>query len=338
MIRKKKTGFSNPLGTAAALVRNTWVTRRPYLVYYKPTARCDLRCEICSRWKDDSPSEEELSLDRIESFLSTFRKNGAQILVLWGGEPTLRKDLSEILALGKRLGYRISMCTNMNSLVKKAERLLYNLDTLLCSLDGYGAQHDEARGLEGLFDRAVRGMEKATEYDHLRIKIWTVLSRNNTDSIEPLARLARDLGVWIEFFPVSLIEGYNEELILEGERLHDAFDRIERLKREGYPIWNMTHVLRKMGEGREIRCNFGSVGMHVDHRGEVSCCEDPEGNPLHPWGNLSDIDLDALIRSPQRRRAGLNLRSCQKCRFPCAAELGDSLPVAYAGMFWQSVT
>ncbi|MFO8073370.1 MAG: radical SAM protein [Polyangia bacterium] len=143
MIRKRKTGFANPLGTAAALVRNTWVTQRPYLVYYKPTARCDLRCKICSRWKDDSPSEEELSLDQIESFLSTFRKNGAQILVLWGGEPTLRKDLPEILALGKRLGYRISMCTNLNSLAKKSERLLHNLDTLLCSLDGYGAQHDD---------------------------------------------------------------------------------------------------------------------------------------------------------------------------------------------------
>ncbi|MBD3326598.1 radical SAM protein [candidate division KSB3 bacterium] len=330
--------FENPFGTAGALIRNTWITKRPYLVYFKPTARCDLRCKICNRWKEKSSSAEELGLSEIESFLSVMKRNGATVLILWGGEPTLRKDLPEILNLAKSLGYRISMCTNLNSLEKKAERLLPNLDTLLCSLDGYGKNHDDARGLPGLFDKAVRAIEKSTEYKHLRIKIWAALHRFNTKDIEPLAKLAKELGVWIEYFPVALIENYNEELVLQNEELETAFGGIVELKRAGYPVWNLDSVLRIMGENRHVKCNIGRIAIHFNHRGDVYSCEDPEGNPLHSWGNIRDIDLTELISSKEFRDVGLGLSSCQKCRLPCALELSNNLLTSYAGMFWQSMT
>jgi len=38
--------------------RELWLHRRPFLLYLKPTPRCDCRCLTCNRW-------EELDLDQL---------------------------------------------------------------------------------------------------------------------------------------------------------------------------------------------------------------------------------------------------------------------------------
>ena len=50
-----------------ALVRNTWLNPRPYLLYLKPTARCDLRCQICQRWQEPAHASEEISTDELRA-------------------------------------------------------------------------------------------------------------------------------------------------------------------------------------------------------------------------------------------------------------------------------
>ncbi len=146
------------------IAKNTFITQTPFLLYLKPTARCNLRCKSCNRWQEESSVKDELSLSETILILEKFRKAGCVVFTLWGGEPTLRADLPEILCAAKKLGFRTSMCTNCLLLPKKAAAILPNLDVLLCSLDGYGKTHDEFRGVAGLFEKVCEAIKIASSY------------------------------------------------------------------------------------------------------------------------------------------------------------------------------
>jgi MoaA/NifB/PqqE/SkfB family radical SAM enzyme len=332
-----KASFSDTVRMSLALARSALLAPRPFLFYLKPTARCDLRCAICNRWKESSSSEDELSLEEIKTVLAKFRDAGAEILTLWGGEPTLRRDLPEILAEAKRLGLRTSMCTNCNSLPKKADAILPNLDTLLCSLDGFGETHDAQRGVPGLYDRVLASLGEAKRFPHLRLKIWATVHTRNAGQYERLAQLAREHGAWIEFFPVSPIAGYNNATVPDGAMLAEAFGEIARLKKAGYPIWNADRVIDKMARNAPFRCNFGHTSIHMDHTGTVYSCEDPAGTPIHVWGPHAGIDLPKLYASAEFRAVATRLETCGRCRLPCVVELADNLTADLASMFVQSI-
>jgi MoaA/NifB/PqqE/SkfB family radical SAM enzyme len=332
-----KASLVDTVRMSLALARSALLKPRPFLFYFKPTARCDLRCAICNRWQESSSSEDELSLDEIKRVLVKFRAAGAEILTMWGGEPTLRRDLPEILAEAKRLGLRTSMCTNCNSLAKKADSILPNLDTLLCSLDGYGETHDAQRGVPGLFDRVMAALAEAKRFPHVRLKIWATVHTRNAGQYERLAQLAKEHGAWIEFFPVSPIAGYNNATVPDAAMLREAFSEIARLKGAGYPIWNADRVIDKMARNAPFRCNFGHASITMDHTGRVYSCEDPAGTPLHVWGPHASIDLPKLYASAEFRAVAKRLESCDRCRLPCVVELADNLTVDLASMFVQSI-
>ncbi len=316
-----------------AVARQAWIRRQPFLLYLKPTARCDCRCEVCDRWQRPSRPEEEMPLAAVEEMLARFRRAGCLVLALWGGEPLLRDDLPQILRAAKGLGYRTSMCTNCNRLPDRVDEVAPLLDTLLCSLDGHGDLHDRLRGVQGLFDRAVRGIEGARRFPGCDARIWAALNARNRDQIRPLAGLARELGVGIEFFPISPIAGHNDALLLPPREREDAFAEVRELRRHGFPVRNPYRALEIMRTGRSFRCNFPRISIHVDHRGTVHSCEDPQGTPLHAWGPCAEFDPATVCRGDEFRRVTERLADCNGCRLPCVVEMSGSLPRALAGMF-----
>lgn len=314
------------------IARSAWLRDRPFLLYYKPTARCDARCAICDRWRNARPASEELPLETVTALLARFRRAGTSVLTLWGGEPLLRADLPEILAAAHRLGFRTSMCTNARELERRAAEVVPHLDVLLCSLDGHGAVHDRMRGVEGMFERVLRGLRAARAHPGCDVKLWACLHRDSAGQVDLLADLAGDLGVGIEFFPLSPIAGYNDALRLPPRELAAAIDRVRARKRAGAPVRNPDRALDLIARGAAFECNFGRIAISMDHVGRVYTCEDPQGTPLAPWGTHRDFDPEATYRSLAFRAARDRLRSCNRCRLPCVTELAGNLPLALAGM------
>ncbi|MFC1592152.1 radical SAM protein [Thermodesulfobacteriota bacterium] len=316
------------------IIKTTGLQGHPFLLYLKPTARCNLRCKSCNRWQDESSISEEMPLDEIREVLTKFRKAGLAVCTLWGGEPTLRSDLPEILASAKQLGYRTAMCTNCLVLAKKADQILPNLDTLLCSLDGYGEAHDRFRGVEGLFDSVVKAMEIATaKYPNCYIKIWASVHKGSYDQVEKLAELAKRFGAGIEYFPISRIEGYNDDQVADKEDLDRIFGKIIELKHKGYPVYNPDKVLKVMQHEEPFSCNFGRAAIHLDHQGNVYSCEDSAGTPRHNWCHHSEFDPEKVFKSEKFAQVMSGLRECNCCRLPCVVELSGSLFRSLAGMF-----
>ena len=94
-----------PYHVALFLAKYGWLTlrRRPVLVHFEVTLRCNARCGFCDYWKTD-PSAKETEL---KSFADAARFFNPMIVTFTGGEPTLRRCLSPPEAATARRPVRV---------------------------------------------------------------------------------------------------------------------------------------------------------------------------------------------------------------------------------------
>lgn len=126
------------------------------------TNRCQCRCRHCGVAGLRKVMKEELPLEKIDALFEDLRLAGTQVVDLFGGEPTLRPDLFEIIRRGKLRGFFMSLETNgyVIDRVYMEGLAAAGLDQIYLSLDDYRAEvHDEIRGKKGCFDRAVRALK-----------------------------------------------------------------------------------------------------------------------------------------------------------------------------------
>src|SRR6476660_9306917 len=78
------------------LVKYAYLTvrRRPVLVHFEVTMRCNARCGFCDYWKTD-PSVKDAELT---SFADAARYFNPMIVCFTGGEPLMRSDLESLVA------------------------------------------------------------------------------------------------------------------------------------------------------------------------------------------------------------------------------------------------
>jgi MoaA/NifB/PqqE/SkfB family radical SAM enzyme len=126
------------------------------------TNRCQCNCEHCGVSKLREAIKGELTVKQIDLLFRDFKLAGCLVVDLFGGEPTLRRDLFEIIERGKSYGFIMSLETN-GYVIDRAymERLsAAGLDQIYLSLDDYRAEiHDRIRRKKGSFERAVRALE-----------------------------------------------------------------------------------------------------------------------------------------------------------------------------------
>lgn len=86
-------------------IQSKLITRKPFLLSHMITSACNANCEFCY-WKNRF--SDELTYEDIAKLYQEAKKHGFKILSLWGGEPLLRKDVSEILKAAKKMTFTFS--------------------------------------------------------------------------------------------------------------------------------------------------------------------------------------------------------------------------------------
>ena len=133
------------------LAKYAWLKarRRPVLVHFEVTLRCNARCSFCDYWKTD-PSEKAREL---ASFADAARYFNPMLVTFTGGEPTLRRDLEQLVAAvcgAVRLKY-VTLITHGAMLTPERGQALWDagINQLNISLDYLDGRHDAARGIPG---------------------------------------------------------------------------------------------------------------------------------------------------------------------------------------------
>src|SRR5690349_11493698 len=180
------------------LLRSSKREKRLGTVILFVTSRCNAFCKTCF-YHEELNHPGDMTLDQIVKLSETM----PQITDLWlsGGEPTLRKDVSEIIATFVRNNGVNRVIIPTNALIKSrvfevVDRALQdnsNIDLYLnIALDGYGRTHDEIRGVPGNWEKALECIEclyplKAKYTDRFRLNGNTVVCAENYTEMELLA-------------------------------------------------------------------------------------------------------------------------------------------------------
>ena len=198
------SGLSSPFSAKDALFRlfraeETKVHELNYL-FWECTTRCNLHCRHCGSDCMASSRDKDMPL---EDFLAAFdtipRKERPRefTVVLTGGEPLLRPDITEIGRAIRRRGAGWSMVSNGYFYDENKHRELMGagMGALTISLDGLEPEHDWMRGREGSFGRAVRAISIAAREPSINFDVVTCVNRRNLGSLQAIHDLLASLGV-----------------------------------------------------------------------------------------------------------------------------------------------
>ena len=187
------------------LLRSTRRDKRLGTVILFVTSRCNAFCQTCF-YHEELNQPGDLTFAQIEKVSQTM----PSITDLWlsGGEPTLRRDINQIIDTYVRNNGVRRIIIPTNALIKQRvyEIVDHTLDAhpqidlyLNIALDGYGATHDRIRGVPGNWEKALDCIEslyplKQKYTDRFRLNVNTVVCAENYLEIEKLAEF-----MWINY-------------------------------------------------------------------------------------------------------------------------------------------
>jgi len=151
--------------------------------------KCNARCRFCYYW--DSLNTEDPSTEEIKAKLRYAKKHGIKDVDFSGGEPTIRRDLPDLVSYAKDLGFRyICVITNGIKLANKDyfEKLVEcGLNDVLLSIEGHNAEiHDYLTRVTGSFDRINKAIVNAKEFG-VKLRTNTTVTSVNYKYLPKLA-------------------------------------------------------------------------------------------------------------------------------------------------------
>jgi GTP 3',8-cyclase len=201
------------------------------------TDRCNFRCTYCmpkeifGRDYEFLPRDQVLTFEEIARLAGTFVELGVEKLRVTGGEPLVRRNLPDLIAM--LAGIRrpdggevdLTLTTNGSALRALAGPLrdagLQRVTVSLDSLDDavFGAMN----GIDFPVSKVLDGIDAALEAGLAPVKINMVVRRGiNESSIVPMATWAREIGVtlrFIEYMDVGHSNGWRLDEVMPAEEL-----------------------------------------------------------------------------------------------------------------------
>ncbi|MCU0636041.1 MAG: radical SAM protein [Gemmatimonadaceae bacterium] len=266
------------------LAKYGWLVarRRPVLVHFEVTMRCNARCGFCDYWKTPA----EARHDELASFADAARHFDPMLITFTGGEPLLRRDLEQVVrsvADAVRLRY-ITLITHGGMLTPERARSLWDagIDQFNISLDYLDGRHDTARGIPGLTASILLTVESLVEVGRADVRFNTVIKRDNLDQLLPIVERANALGVGVNFSVYTDFKNGSTETQFTADDARDVQEACEMLRAykranrrvissSDYYLEQIPRWVR--GEANEP-CQSGIRTIHIDPVGRVKRCPD----------------------------------------------------------------
>lgn len=266
------------------LAKYAWlgVRRRPVLVHFEVTMRCNARCAFCDYWKTPSSAKNE----ETERCAAAARFFNPMLVTFTGGEPLLRRDLEDLVAAVRdaiRLKY-ITLLTHGGMLTPERARSLWDagVSQFNISLDYVDGRHDIERGIPGLTQKIFATVSAMRRAGIDAIRFNTVIKRDNIRHVLDVVRVAQELGVGVNFSVYTDFKNGNEQHLIQNGSVEAADAVVAELltlkrQRRGV-ITNSDYYLEQIprylrGEITEP-CRSGIRTIHIDPSGHVKRCPD----------------------------------------------------------------
>jgi MoaA/NifB/PqqE/SkfB family radical SAM enzyme len=280
------------------------------------TFRCNSKCQMCYIWQNPTEPKEEVSLETLAKL-----PGGFDNLNVSGGEPTLRKDLGEII----EILHPKARITEISSNGLHPERLVPIVKKfpgikVRFSLEGDQATSDAIRGEKNGYATKVAGLRMLREAGGTDLGFAMVIQDENVDQL-------------VDLYEFASAEGYE----LATSALHNAwqfykndnyfYDRISVARRvEGLIVamlrsnkpknWfrgylNLGLIEKILGHDRLIPCTAGRDFAFIDPWSDVWACNVRSDLPM---GNLARQTWDEIVNGPVASATRRKVAACsQNC-------------------------
>jgi MoaA/NifB/PqqE/SkfB family radical SAM enzyme len=317
--RKKKQQIANLALAAKSAKENNG---KPFIFHFLTTLRCNCDCETCL-WKDNT-KKDELTFKEIKRIYLEAKKAGFLVTILWGGEPLIRKDITDIIKFVKKeLKFTIvGMVTNGWFLPEKIEEFGEDIDFILISLDSPRAEeHDQIRKLPGLYNRIMNSITTIkSKYPLISLQFSFSISKYNIDRVEEMIILSDKLGVPVAFNVINTVRHYSYEdidekgiLSAKDSEISKAFERILSAKKKGSKILNSEMYLNHfIGGKKQYKCHAKKVFMFVNYNGDIENCLQLD----KPIANLRQKSVSEVLQLPEFKKFIEESEKCYSCNSP----------------------
>jgi len=157
-------------------------------LYFASLNDCNEDCLFCTRKGDELPIE-FIDTEKSKKILSEKKKQGYQWVYFDGGEPTLRKDLVELINFAKTKGFKIvNILTNAvlladNKLVKRLLAIKNNKNFNLSfsvSLHSYRKDVSEKLvGRKNTFNKTIKGINNLIKNNCQDLSLYYIITKYN---------------------------------------------------------------------------------------------------------------------------------------------------------------
>lgn len=283
--------------------------KRPYFAHLAITHRCNLRCRFCHITEEPC---DELDLDGMKRVIDVLDRMGVAVLsICGGGEPLLRKDVSEIIDYAVEKGLYTKITSNGTlSLDRYRQLLMSKAKEIAISLDGVEGDDLPYGHVSPKILRTIRYLnDNLPEGKSLILNV--TVSNQNGDQVDGIVdyctREFPNARIWLN--PVVTGEGklrtdrvqsVNPDYLwrLDSPNLVKAdfyYRGVEEYFRSGTLDWG---------------CLAGTFSFDIKPNGDFWICQD---QPSRPMLNVLDPDF-----SEKHRCADFGYRKdCSGCTYSC---------------------
>jgi cyclic pyranopterin phosphate synthase len=190
--------------------------------------RCNFRCTYCmpAEGLPWVPSDQVLSAEEIERLIRLFVSLGVREVKLTGGEPTVRRDLPDIVRRARAIdpSLDLSITTNGYLLDRLAAPLREaGLDRVTVSCDSLLRHRFAEMTRRDALERVLDGITAARAAGLSPVKVnCVVLGGTNDDEAPEFARFARETGIevrFIEYMPLDAEQAWERRRVVPSRDL-----------------------------------------------------------------------------------------------------------------------
>jgi len=157
------------------------------IVVWNITRACNLKCVHCYNDSGAGKPSNEVSTDKAKEVIDDMARFGVPSVLFSGGEPLMRPDLFELIEYAVGKGLRTVISTNGTLISEQTAGKIKErgVSYVGISLDGIGPINDKFRGVDGAFERAVKGIRNCQRAG-VRIGLRLTLTQRNVQDLEAL--------------------------------------------------------------------------------------------------------------------------------------------------------
>ncbi len=346
--KKSVSSLKNFARYAIQLFKNAFVRNKLEFLIFFVTSNCNCLCSTCFYWRELNKSS-DLSVDEIKKISNSIGR--FRTLLLSGGEPFLRDDLFEVcrpFIENNRIS-ALTIPTNgilTEKIARFSERILKAYPDLILSIsisiDGFRESHDSTRGVDGVFDKAIKTLNELLKlknrYRGLEVIVNTVITNRSISQLENFMDFTFN-NFDIDYHDFELLRGdYKDKNLYlpnlgEIKKIHNLIIRNRKryLKRkhvnslEYFAVISLLKMSQKLKERFLAKkralytCSAGRNIAVLNADGNVKLCE------LKPVvGNIKETNYDfpAVLKSKQANRLKMSIKETNcSCTHVCFIKL-----------------